>query len=105
GQVGTLGQAAGWFRENPAVTTKVGAAGPATPPRGVADLIAGVADLSPRRGVPPGTVRVLGLQGPDGRRSWVVQIPGTQSWAPTAGRGPFDLTGDVHLVAGRRTAG
>jgi hypothetical protein len=47
-------------------------------------------------------VRVVAVEGPAGR-SYVVQIPGTQSWAPSRGDNPFDLTSNTHLVAGHHT--
>jgi len=75
------------------------------PARGLAELVVGVATLGPEVGAPPGTVRVTGLRSAGGRRSWVVQIPGTQEWSPTSGADPFDLTGNVHGLAGERTAG
>lgn len=40
-----------------------------------------------------------------GAHRWVVSIPGTAAWSPRPGRTPFDLTGDVRLMAGERTAG
>jgi pimeloyl-ACP methyl ester carboxylesterase len=41
------------------------------------------------------------------RSAWIVHIPGTQEWAVDAPEGatPFDLTGNLHLLAGGRTAG
>jgi pimeloyl-ACP methyl ester carboxylesterase len=38
-------------------------------------------------------------------RHWVVTIPGTARWSPVAGRTPIDLSGDVRLLAGERSAG
>jgi hypothetical protein len=49
-------------------------------------------------------VHVERLVTPDGVR-WVVTLPGTADWSPLAGRTPFDLTGDVRLMAGRDSAG
>ena len=77
---------------------------PAVPPRGVSDLLAGVASCYPDAGVPPGSVRVEGVAAPDGHRAWVVEIPGTQEWSPRAGRNPADLTADVAALGGASTA-
>ncbi|HYJ76103.1 MAG TPA: hypothetical protein VEV65_10915, partial [Kineosporiaceae bacterium] len=73
-------------------------------PSGVADLIRGVASCYPDGGSAPGTVRVLRVVHADGRRAWVVEIPGTQHWSPMAGTDPFDLSGDVASMAGRVAA-
>jgi hypothetical protein len=83
------------------------AARPPTPvpaPSGVADLLRGVAACYPDGGSAPGTVRVLRVLHGDGRRAWVVEIPGTQDWSPLAGDVPFDLSGDVASMSGRATA-
>jgi hypothetical protein len=85
----------------------VALAGPPLPvpaPTGVRDLLRGVASCYPEGGAPPGTVRVLRVTHPGGRRAWVVEIPGTQDWWPLPGPNPFDLTGDVASLAGRATA-
>lgn len=49
------------------------------------------------------TVRVVQVPQPDGTAAWIVQIPGTISWSPSAGEVPNDLTADLELMA-RRTA-
>jgi hypothetical protein len=82
------------------VTARLAAAGPVAPPRDAADVLAGVADLYPRAGGAPGTVGVDRLDHPDGSRSWVVTIPGTQqalSWG-TSGN-PMDMLTNVRLLA------
>lgn len=78
-------------------------------PRGVADLMANQSDLElpmvdnrladahQRR------LRIVQQTHDDGRSSWVVLIPGTQEWAPRAGSDLFDLTSNVHLMAGQDT--
>ncbi|MGN6721837.1 MAG: PGAP1-like alpha/beta domain-containing protein [Marmoricola sp.] len=48
------------------------------------------------------TIQVIAVDGPRGP-SYVVQIPGTQEWAPTRGGNPVDLATNVHLVAGHQT--
>ncbi len=65
-------------------------------PRSVADL---VADSGPTSG--HGRVRVTGIPQPDGRWRWIVDVPGTQTFDPRAGRNPWDLTSSVLLSAGR----
>lgn len=83
---------------------------PATPPRGVADLVSRVAAQSPARGADgsrpePGQVRLERITGGGGTVSWVVVIPGTQSWHPIPADGtPMDLTTNVHALAGAETA-
>lgn len=50
-------------------------------------------------GTPAGVISVQQLTHPDGTRAWVVEIPGTESWAPNAPT-PMDLTTDGRLLAG-----
>jgi hypothetical protein len=73
-------------------------------PSGVADLLRGVASCYPEGGAPRGSVHVVRVVHPDGRRAWVVEIPGTEDWSPLAGDDPFDLSGDVASMSGRATA-
>ncbi len=75
-----------------------------TAPGGVADLARLVAAASPDGGGTPGSVRVTRLDAADGRRAWVVAVPGTQVWTPRAGRNPFDVTSDIRSIAGRDSA-
>lgn len=71
------------------------------PPRDAAEVLADVAaDYPPYEGA-DGTVSVRRVDHPDGARSWVVTIPGTQDWSPVAGDNPADLTSDLALMAGR----
>lgn len=67
-------------------------------PRSVADL---VDDSGPTSG--GSRVRVIGVPRSDGSWTWVVDIPGTQTFAPQAGENPWDLTSNVLLAAGRQT--
>lgn len=67
------------------------------PPAGVADL---VSNHGPTSG--GSRVRVTGIRGPDGSWSWVVDVPGTQTFDPRAGDNPWDMTTNALLVAGRR---
>lgn len=71
------------------------------PPSTVTHLLAAVADDYPTAAEEDGTVTVRRIDRPDGTRSWVVTIPGTQNWSPVAGTNPADLTSDLELVAGR----
>lgn len=48
-------------------------------------------------------MRVVQLPRPDGTSAWIVQIPGTVTWNPSAGEQPNDLTADLELMA-RRSA-
>jgi hypothetical protein len=76
----------------------------AVPPGGVADVVSAIAGCYPEAGATTGTVRVEGVTGADGRRAWIVEIPGTQVWSPLPGPDPFDLTADVASMAGRSSA-
>ncbi len=71
------------------------------PPRALPDLFsnnAGLTDASAHS-----RVRIVQVPQPDGSSAWIAQIPGTQEWDPRAGANPFDLTGDLHLMAGDTT--
>jgi hypothetical protein len=74
------------------------------PPAGLADLVSGIAACYPETGAATPTVRVQGIRDANGRRAWVVEIPGTQDWSPVPGPDPFDLTADVSSMAGRPSA-
>ncbi len=91
------------LREPTAVQIEAGRPEPSRPPRDLADLASRVDGSYPERGARPGTVRVDRVTGPGGQQSWVVQIPGTQSWG-RAGADPFDITGDLHELARQDTA-
>ncbi len=83
------------------VTARLGptSAGPA--PRDAADLLGRVAGLYPRGGGAAGTVGVDRLDHPDGTRTWVVAIPGTQDAASLGASGnPFDMATNLRLMAG-----
>ncbi len=89
----------GWLTEAGAepVVRSVEPTWSAAPFRGPADLVALGAGLD------GGRVRVVELEGTDGRSAWVVVVPGTQAWSPRASANPFDLTSDVRAVAGEAT--
>lgn len=67
-------------------------------PRSVAEL---VDDQGPTSGGQQ--VRVIGTPRPDGSWTWVVDVPGTQTFAPVAGSNPWDLTSNVLLASGGQT--
>jgi hypothetical protein len=69
-------------------------------PDSVAALFTGIGSLAEK----PATVRVFAVNGADGVRRWVVQLPGTQEWSPVAGENPVDLANNLRLVAGQQTA-
>jgi hypothetical protein len=81
-------------------------------PSGLRGLLAGSVAVSHQPvlgasgdGCGPGAaarVRVLQVHGPEGE-AWVVQLPGTLCWSPTAGSSPADLTSDAALAAGQRS--
>jgi len=70
-------------------------------PRSTSDVLANVAasydTASP--GTPAGMVSVQGLTHPDGARTWVVEIPGTEVWT-VDGSNPMDSTTNLQLMAG-----
>jgi hypothetical protein len=88
-----------WFQETQQVRLRVTSTPPSRPATGTADLLGRI----PVSSAEP-VVHVEQVNGPTGRH-WVVSIPGTTDWSPVAGRTPFDLTGDVRLMAGERSAG
>ncbi|WP_337062039.1 hypothetical protein [Kineococcus sp. G2] len=119
-----LGALGPLFRETPVrVVPAAPRAVPTRPPRGIAEVLDGVAhqstgfaphgragsvgDRMPPAGTPePGTVRLERVTGADGRRAWIVEVPGTQDWTPlpSAGGTPMDLTTNLRAVAGEPTA-
>ncbi len=108
--VGELGAVSPLLREPATVrisaTAPIGAAAPA----GLGDVLGRVSRMSPGEPgpggapIPPGTVRVERITGSDGRRAWIVEIPGTHSWQPVTGTDPFDVTSCVHALAGQSSA-
>ena len=67
-------------------------------PRGVGDLVTGDGPTSGGS-----RVRVSGIPQPDGSWTWVVDVPGTQTFDPRAGSNPYDMTSNILLAAGQRT--
>jgi ElaB/YqjD/DUF883 family membrane-anchored ribosome-binding protein len=51
----------------------------------------------------PGSVAVTRLDHPDGTRSWLVSVPGTESWT-VGGGNPLDLQSNLELLAGQSAA-
>lgn len=51
-----------------------------------------------------GQIRIMQVQSADGVTRYVVEIPGTQNWHPTAGDNPIDLTNNLRLMAGTGSA-
>ncbi|MBD8062475.1 hypothetical protein [Oceanitalea stevensii] len=49
-------------------------------------------------------VRVTAVPDGAGGHSWIVEIPGTQDWAPESGSNPSNLATNLHLMAGHDTA-
>lgn len=69
------------------------------PPRTAGDLLRRVA-LRTVAGEPPGEVAVTRLAGPDGVDRYVVELPGTDTWALRPGDDPRDLAGNLRLSTG-----
>lgn len=71
-----------------------------TPPvASASDAMALVASSTPAGGSRAATVTIQRIDRPDGARSWVIAVPGTQS-AGVAGRNPFDMRTNLELVGG-----
>ena len=69
---------------------------------GVAGLLTGVQRRSEesKRGR-PGLIGIREIPAASGRpRAWVVELPGTQNWNPSAGRNPMDLPSNLQTFAG-----
>lgn len=85
-----------------AVVTPVAAPVQQAAPHGLADVMQLVATSyggSAAPGTEPGTVTVQRLDRPDGTRSWVVAVPGTQTMA-MSGTVPTDMGTNLRLEAG-----
>lgn len=84
-----------------AAVTPVAAPVPQPAPHGLADVMQLVATSygSAAPGTEPGTVTIQRLDRPDGTRSWVVAVPGTQTMA-MSGTVPTDMGTNLRLEAG-----
>ena len=69
-------------------------------PRDLGDVVDRLAALYPVVGGTPGTIRVEQLDQLDGTRSWVVEIPGTQTTTLGVGTNPMDMATNLRLMAG-----
>ena len=106
GLVGIVGAGPPWFQDSARILVRAHPVPVGHPPSGVGDLLLRIPTAGQSADAPtkPPRVHVERLDGPTGR-AWVVSVPGTVNWSPVAGSTPFDLTGDVRLLAGERTAG
>lgn len=114
---GVTGEDAHWFDEGPGVAgepvatpTDPGQASQFQPvltqPRDLPSLLQGVTDAY-QVGSEPGShgdVRITRVDNGSGGPAYVVSIPGTETWTPSAGGTGRDLTANLHLVAGNPTA-
>ena len=103
----SAGAARGWLSEAGAhvdvtAVPSSNRSGRIEPPTSIAGLVATQADLDAADGRPD-RVRVVQVPQADGSSAWVVVVPGTQEWSPTAGANPSDLTSDVLLMARTET--
>lgn len=98
---------AGFFRDGDPHVGKGGVQQPGdnTSPTSVSDLFYGVQRRQRRSPGPavPGEIGVQRLAGPDGIERFVVQLPGTESWALTPGSTARDLSTNLHTMAGGST--
>lgn len=106
-----------WFGEGSAhvgtpvsVPTDPSQAGPFQPvltrPTDLPSLMQGVSD-GYQVGQAPGSngdIRITRIDNGTGTPAYVVAIPGTESWSPSAGGQPRDLSANLGLVAGNPTA-
>lgn len=77
-----------------------------TEPRNLGDLMQGTTDAY-QVGAAPGSqgdIRITRVANADGVDGYVVSIPGTEDWNPSATGYVRDLTGNLHLVGGNPTA-
>lgn len=72
-------------------------------PRSTADVLREVQSLYPDDDTAGTVVGVQRLDHPDGHRSWVVTIPGTQSGDVLDGPNPADMAANLELAAGLRS--
>jgi hypothetical protein len=94
--IAAFAAAAGWLREPGRFRVSRVSSEGVTAPRTLAGLMSGQEALGES---PPGRVRVVQVPQPDGSLAWILQVPGTQQWRPSAGANPLDLTSDVRLMA------
>jgi hypothetical protein len=98
---------AGFFRDGDPVVGPGGRQQPGdnTAPSSVRDLLLGVDRRQRRSPGPavPGEIGVQRLVGPDGIERFVVQLPGTESWALTPDSTARDLSTNLHTMAGGST--
>jgi hypothetical protein len=104
GDLLAFGGAFGLFQAGTPGVTQLGAPQVVDPnrmtaPTSLKTTMAGVGELGGQKG----TIRIFDVPQADGSRRWVVQIPGTQEWSPTAGTNPVDLTNNLRLMAGQQT--
>jgi len=98
---------AGFFRDGNPVVDDGGDQQPGdnTSPTSVRDLFKGVDRRQDRREnrAVSGEIGVQRLAGPDGIERFVVQLPGTESWALTPDSTDRDLSTNLHTMAGDST--
>jgi len=98
------GGTAGYFRDGTATATPLGEEPrQVVPPDGIEGIFKGQQQVSER--IDGGArLHVIEVTQPNGRRAWMVQVPGTQDWPAEAGANPADLTTNLHLMAQNQTA-
>jgi hypothetical protein len=72
---------------------------PVQAPTDLTGVLGGVAEAYGRG---DGSVRITTVDGPNGPRV-IVDVPGTESWNPSAGSNPMDLTGNLVTAGGGRS--
>jgi pimeloyl-ACP methyl ester carboxylesterase len=100
GPIGLVVDGEPWFVDGGSVRVRPVARPWPGPASGVADLLSRIPAEAPTE---PTKIHVERTDGPAGRR-WVVAVPGTTDWSAVAGRSPVDLTGNLRLLSGRRSA-
>lgn len=87
------------------VVLPAGSGSPLAPPapRGLGDVVTQIHHLYPTAGGPPGAVAVQRLDHADGRRTWVVAVPGTQDFR-VGERNPLAMESNFRLMARRQNA-
>jgi hypothetical protein len=114
---GVKGEDVHWFDEGTGVAgtpvaapTNPNQAGQFSPvvtqPHDLPSIMQGVTDAY-QVGQAPGStgdVRILKVDNGTGVPSYIVNIPGTETWSPSAGANPHDLTANLAVVSGQPTA-
>ncbi len=97
----TAGGRAGWFQDGGDFTVVEADVIGAAPPGSVADIFAQQTALGAEGN--EGQIQITRVVDAHGAVSFIVQVPGTQDWAPWRSDNPVDLTSNVTLMNDEQT--